>query len=197
MGSHEGPFKDLKIVGKVSLTKNWISYPITILEDTGAAQSVLCKSTLPARSSLKLRWMERKSSGRAKYLNLNFTNIFFTSPSVSGQFKVGVLEKELPIKGVSLIFSNDLTCSLVLPKQVVVETPLELSPTKKLDERLPHILPVCAVTCSWKANLDDTTTKIVLPDLLTSKVLFCDTLIKALGTNPTLVVNKHFSVTKD
>ena len=54
-----------------------------------------------------------------------------------------------PIKGVSLLLGNDLAGGKVVADPKVTSKPITLVSTEKLEEVIPGIFPLCAVTELW------------------------------------------------
>ncbi|XP_047479369.1 uncharacterized protein LOC125032316 [Penaeus chinensis] len=184
------PFSDFKYRGTVSLDSMSKSYPILILRDTGAAQSILLKSALPG--------IETKYTGEkvlvkdlTSKISYKLANIFLTSDFVSGEIKIAVTENNFPIEGISLILGHDLAGKLVYPTINVVAKPLTYSPTKELDQKQPHIFPVCAVTRSKKLYKKSSLEKENPVDNLISQEITRSKLIAAQNDDPSLAKCRH------
>ncbi len=93
--------------GFVSLSADSEVRPITILRDTGAAQSIILDSVLPfsavtyTGSDVLVRGIELGC------VKLPLHTVCLTSDLVSGVVELGV-RSELPVEGVSFVLGNDL-----------------------------------------------------------------------------------------
>ncbi|XP_063585832.1 uncharacterized protein LOC134763205 [Penaeus indicus] len=183
------PFSDFKYRGTVSLDSMSKSHPILILRDTGAAQSIILRSALPG--------IETKYTGEkvlvkdlTSKISYKLANIFLSSDFVSGEVKIAVTEKAFPIKGISLILGHDLAGKLVYPTVNVVAKPLPYSPTKELDQKQPHIFPVCAVTRSQKLNKSPVEKQNPVDKLISQEITRIK-LIAAQNDDPSLAKCRH------
>ena len=83
------------------------SAPSTILQDTGASQSLILADTLP--------FSEKTSSGTSVliqrvecgFVTVPLHNIYLSSDSVNGPVAVGIRQTS-PFRGVHLLLGNDL-----------------------------------------------------------------------------------------
>ena len=183
------PFKDFKSVGKISLNKNGKSFPIAILRDTGAAQSILYAPSLPE--------VENNYTGEKVLVqdlssqpSLELAQVYLDSPLVTGDVKVALRSCPLPVEGINLLLGNDLAGNLVVPNLTVVDSPLPVSPTEEVEKELPYLFPACAVTRSQskieqKENLET--------DTLYSKLMSKESLIEAQSKDSTLVHCRHLA----
>ena len=119
--------------------------PITLLRDTGAAQSLILASVLPFDSSSATGEEVIASGIENGIVHIPLHKISLCSDIVSGPVVVGVREV-LPIKGVSLLLGNDLAGEQVLPLPKVVSEPVTLSENDLCSEEIPGVFPSCAVT---------------------------------------------------
>lgn len=184
------PFTDFKSRGTVSLHSTSKSYPVLLLRDMGAAQSIIHKSALPG--------IETKYTGEkvlvkdlTSKISYKLANIFLSSDFVSGEVKIAVTDQVFPIEGVNLILGHDLAGKLVYPTINVVTKPLPYSPTKELDQKQPHIFPVCAVTRSQKLNREASLVKGDPVDNLISQDITRSKLIVAQNEDPSLAKCRH------
>ncbi|KAK4324886.1 hypothetical protein Pmani_004536 [Petrolisthes manimaculis] len=172
-----------KVQGTISTSPESTKYPITILRDTGSAQSILSKTALPL--------VETKYTGRMSYLHtldsksaVPLAEVVLDSDLLKGIVKVAVVNTDLPIPGVTFLLGNDLAGNWLIPELEVTDKPLLKSPTESLDIECPHVFP--AVTRSQSNNSE--------PDLLTSssqeslfsQVMSKENLILAQEADPSL-----------
>lgn len=190
--STSDPFSAFKVPGTVSISDNTKTYPITILRDTGSAQSLLCKKALPS--------VEHNYTGEKvalKSLNCSPTadlaNIHIQSELIRGPVKVAVLEMDLPVPGVTFLLGNDLAGRGMIPDLVVKEKPMSGSPTEKLDQEKPHIFPVCAVTRSQTASKTSSSPSLPGRDDMLTQVMCRENLIKAQEEDSSLARLRHIA----
>ncbi|KAK3890606.1 hypothetical protein Pcinc_005454 [Petrolisthes cinctipes] len=173
LNSHD-VFKDFKSSGEVGLSENGPFYPVTILRDTGAAQSILTKVALPG--------VEENITGEKVILSdlsseqsTELAKVFLKCNLFNKEVKVGIREQKMPISGIQLILGNDLAGSMVVPTPEIVKTPCAHSPTLVEDHIHPEIFPLCAVTRSQTPSAEDT-----LPDVfdLPNRIMSKENLIK-------------------
>ncbi|KAK3895517.1 hypothetical protein Pcinc_000756 [Petrolisthes cinctipes] len=174
LNSHD-VFKDFKSSGEVGLSEKGPFYPVTILRDTGAAQSILTKVALPG--------VEENITGEKVILSdlsseqsTELAKVFLKCNLFNKEVKVGIREQKMPISGIQLILGNDLAGSTVVPTPEIVKTPCAHSPTLVEDHIHPEIFPLCAVTRSQTPSAEDT-----LPDVfdLPNRIMSKENLIKA------------------
>lgn len=149
----ESSYRPFVSQGFVSLTDHENSYvPISILRDTGAAQSVILSSVLP--------WSEESSCGYSVLLqgiemghvSVPVHLVHLRSGLANGKFCVAV-QPSLPVSGVTFIMGNDIAGGLVRPVLEVVVTP-ELSAVPELDTER-SVFPACAVTRAQARKFED------------------------------------------
>ena len=124
---------------------------VTILRDSGGAQSIILEGILPLTSESSCH-----SSAVVQGVEMGFVlaplhKVHLQSPLVSGIFKVAVLPA-LPIKGVDFILGNDIAGDKVVPAPEVLDRPdLNLqsdNPNQKA------IFPACVVTRAQSKKYD-------------------------------------------
>ncbi|KAK3892838.1 hypothetical protein Pcinc_003309 [Petrolisthes cinctipes] len=186
------PFSAFKVTGTVSLPGNTQTYPVTILRDTGSAQSLLCKKALPS--------VENHYTGEIIILkSLNCTptagmaDIHVQSELMQGPVRVAVLETDLPIPGVTFLLGNDLAGHGMIPDVVVREKPVNESPAAKLDQEKPHLFPVCVVTRSKTVSVAVDSPSLSHRDTLFSQVMNRENLIRAQEEDPSLAKLRHIA----
>lgn len=119
--------------------------PVTILRDTGAAQSFILAGVLPLsdRSSCD-------SSVLVQGIEMGFVpvplhHVYVKCDLVCGVFKVGV-RPTLPIEGVSFILGNDIAGGKVLPVLEVLDSISPQTQQDDLAKEFPNVFPACVVT---------------------------------------------------
>uniref|UniRef100_A0AAQ4R8V1 CCHC-type domain-containing protein n=1 Tax=Gasterosteus aculeatus aculeatus TaxID=481459 RepID=A0AAQ4R8V1_GASAC len=143
-----GPKKP-SVVYSPFLSKGWVSLcdeasqqPITILRDTGAAQSIIVSTSLP--------WSEKSYCGSHVLLtgielgtiSVPLHWVYLSSSIVSGRVRVGVVPR-LPVDGVSFLLGNDIAGGRVVPVPEVVDNP---DPAYTGTETDRSVFPACVVT---------------------------------------------------
>ncbi|XP_064083906.1 uncharacterized protein LOC135199681 [Macrobrachium nipponense] len=57
--------------------------------------------------------------------SIPLASVYLDCPLVKGKVELGVIDTELPVKGVSLLLGNDLAGKLIVPNLIVTDTPME------------------------------------------------------------------------
>ena len=135
-------FTPFILQGYVSLSENGEKVPIEILRDTGATQSILVEGILPLAEGTATGNNVRIQGIELGVVNVPLHTIFINSDIVTGMVTVGV-RPTLPIKGISLIFGNDLAGSRVMPDLQLVKDP---EPDQDKNALETSIFPACVVT---------------------------------------------------
>ncbi|XP_076056339.1 uncharacterized protein LOC143034289 [Oratosquilla oratoria] len=133
--------------GKVSLHKGGPNYPVTILRDTGAAQSILLSDVIPNISNA-FTGEKVLLSDLTSQTSYPLAEVYLECAFLTSQVQVAVRHGSLPIHGIKFLLGNDLADTLIVPPPRAVGEPLPASPTLELDESCPHLFPACAVTRS-------------------------------------------------
>lgn len=192
-------FSAFKVSGTVSVPDQSQTFPVTILRDTGSTQSVLCKNALPGvHSHFTGETVNLKSLGSGSVADVAVVRVI--SDLINGEFKVAVLDDDLPVPGVNFILGNDLAGSGLIPNLVIKDKPLETSPTAHLDKEQPHIFPVCAITRSQAvAKVSETKKKFENSDKdsLYSQIMCRDELCKCQQSDPSLAAIRHVAEEKE
>lgn len=138
-------FKAFVSEGSVALADGEPESRVTILRDTGAAQSLLLAGVLelPESSSLKAAVLVEGVGG--EYGAVPLHRVFLKSPLVTGVVTIGIMTS-LPIKGVTLLLGNDLAGSQVRVAPVVCVSPCVSPETEALEREFPSVFPACVVT---------------------------------------------------
>ncbi|KAJ8353232.1 hypothetical protein SKAU_G00207990 [Synaphobranchus kaupii] len=146
-GPREGPsvsYQPFTSVGTVSVASGGEEVSITILRDTGAAQSLLLEGVIELPRDGFSRSALIKGLG-GQYDCVPLYTVHLKSNVVKGPVTVGVVPT-LPVPGVSLLLGNDLAGSQVCVTPVVVSTPLEVPETQELEREHPEVFTACVVT---------------------------------------------------
>ncbi|XP_077954032.1 uncharacterized protein LOC144391284 [Gasterosteus aculeatus] len=148
--------KKPSVVYSPFLSKGWVSLcdeasqqPITILRDTGAAQSIIVSTSLP--------WSEKSYCGSHVLLtgiemgtiSVSLHWVYPSSSIVSGRVRVGVVPR-LPVDGVSFLLGNDIAGGRVVPVPEVVDNPDPAYTGTETDRSV--FCCVCCDTCAGKKN---------------------------------------------
>lgn len=130
--------------GTVSLSCDSEFKPVTILRDTGAAQSFISAGILPF-SDTTFTGQEVLVRGiEMRCVNVPLHIAYLKSDIVSGVVNLAVRE-QLPVEGVDLILGNDLAGGLVFPTPIVTRMP-NTSQNDDLADKFPSVFPSCVVT---------------------------------------------------
>ncbi|KAL2086009.1 hypothetical protein ACEWY4_019329 [Coilia grayii] len=140
-------YEGFKSVGTLSLSFEEQGAPVSILRDTGAAQSVLLQGVveLPESASLKTSALLKGLGGEFQAVPLY--RLYLDSELVSGEVTLGVVPS-LPIEGIQLLLGNDLAGERVSVSPIVGRLPCEALETKALEAEYPAVFSACVVTRS-------------------------------------------------
>ncbi|KAJ8349438.1 hypothetical protein SKAU_G00245680 [Synaphobranchus kaupii] len=192
-GPREGPplsYQPFISVGTVSVAPGGEEVSITILCDTGAAQSLLLEGLIELPRDVFSRSSLIKGLG-GQYDCVPLYTVHLKS-NVKGPVTVGVVPT-LPVPGVSLLLGNDLAGSQVCVTPVVVSI---------LEREHPEVFTACVVTralaCKAEAQASEALTPISeeVPFVFFSKAVSKEgtTAVKGPGFSPSSVADAtHFS----
>ncbi|XP_076061605.1 uncharacterized protein LOC143037351 [Oratosquilla oratoria] len=181
-GDPVNAFKDFKSHGEISADEKSPPFPITILRDTGAAQSIVSKQALPEITK-SMTGKKVTVSDLSSTQSIEIARIFLKCQLFQKEVEVCVWKDSMPVPGVDLILGNDLAGSMVVPPPDITKLPSNETPTVVEDHLHPNIFPLCAVTRSQTPPSDSNVTyKFDLPNQLISR----ENLIKAQNDDPTL-----------
>ena len=141
--------------GFVSYEGENTQFPIKILRDTGASQSLLLDSVLPESSSSPTGSSVLIQGVEGGYVNVPLHQVNLKSDLVSGPVVVG-LRPKLPVQGISLLLGNDLAGGKVLSNPLMTEKPEADDITKSCDENT-SLFPACVVTRSMREKMSKET----------------------------------------
>ncbi|KAJ8333535.1 hypothetical protein SKAU_G00415430 [Synaphobranchus kaupii] len=157
-------------VGTVSVSQGTVEVPVTILRDTGAAQSLLVQGVLDLPASTYQQASALIEGLGGQYGVVPLHTAYLRSNVVSGLVTVGVV-MSLPVKGISLLLGNDLAGSQVCVTPVVSSVPRETPETQALEKEYPEVFTACVVTRSqtraWKSSPAISEEVVVCPDSVT------------------------------
>ena len=153
---HVEPMKEFEPFiseGFVSCIGGNEAYPVKILRDTGASQSLILESALPLpqstqKGSVTLQGVELGCIQVPLHLIQLKSNI------VNGSVLVGV-RPSLPFEGISFLLGNDWAKEKVLPSPDLVVEPVENVETELLETEFPGIFPSCVVTRAMASKQSD------------------------------------------
>ncbi|XP_073715771.1 uncharacterized protein [Misgurnus anguillicaudatus] len=149
--SDSSAFTPFVFTGSVSLSLGGVMKSISILRDTGSAQSFILEGALPfsdvtyTGTDVLVRGIELNC------VKVPLHSVFLTSDLVTGPVKVG-LRSRLPVEGVSLILGNDLAGAKVFPHPIVAKTPVC---DAELASQFPSTFSACAVTRAQARKNED------------------------------------------
>ncbi|XP_064118979.1 uncharacterized protein LOC135223988 [Macrobrachium nipponense] len=100
-------FDDFKSEGIITLGEKEQKSRVTILRDTGAALTLLHSKALPnvENNLTGEKVVVRDLTGIS---SIPLASVYLDCPLVKGKVELGVIDTELPVKGVSLLLGNDL-----------------------------------------------------------------------------------------
>ncbi|KAL2102623.1 hypothetical protein ACEWY4_001791 [Coilia grayii] len=128
---------------------------VTVLRDTGAAQSLLLSGLISLTDETSLNASVLLKGLGGEYGAVPLHKIFLRSNLVNGYVTVGVVPS-LPIDGVGLLLGNDLAGDLVSVTPIVSSVPCESPEMVVLEEQCPDVFPACVVTRSQsKKGVED------------------------------------------
>ena len=125
--------------GFVSLSDDFSgAKPIRILRDTGSAQSILLRSTLPLSNSTYSGdnvLLKGVDTSLGSYPSAPLHQVYISSSHVNGPVTVGITSS-LPIDGIDFLLGNDLAGGKVVANSLVTKMPCncqQLDPVPNLD----------------------------------------------------------------
>lgn len=138
-------YKGFMSVGTLCVSFGEQEVPVSILRDTGAAQSVLLEGVmaLPESTSLETSTLLKGLGGVFQTVPLH--KLYLNSDLVCGEVILGVVPS-LPVEGVQLLLGNDLAGERVCVNPVVSSLPCEAPETKALEVEYPSVFSACVVT---------------------------------------------------
>ncbi|XP_057211844.1 uncharacterized protein LOC130567622 [Triplophysa rosa] len=137
-------FQPFLFKGRVSLSFDAESKPVTILRDTGAAQSFISAGILPFSETSFTGYEVLIRGIEMRCVNVPLHTVYLKSDIVTGLVNLAVRE-QLPVEGVDLILGNDLVGGSVFPTPIVTYLP-DTSQNVELVEKFPSVFPTCVVT---------------------------------------------------
>ncbi|KAG7166893.1 hypothetical protein Hamer_G031436, partial [Homarus americanus] len=148
-----------------------VETPVTILRDSGCLQTLIKESVVAARKTDKYVVLGSLwGQGVAPLILVRVKSSCF-----SGIANVAFVH-ELPVAGVDLILGNDLAggqMGNVTPPPVLREKPESTAELQQLEDDMPGVSPLCAVTRSMSMTKDHNATPVV-DDSLSLEGLFAN-----------------------
>ncbi|XP_076030460.1 uncharacterized protein LOC143018764 [Oratosquilla oratoria] len=147
---HDPCFKPFVSSGTISHSSSSQQYPISILRDTGAKQSLILNSVLQNLGESYTGY-DILIEGVGGIVKCPLHNVFLRSDLTTGMVKVAVVDS-LPIVGISLLLANDIAGSKVISPLITNNPKTSVEPSDKL-----QLFPACAVTRSqYKKSEEET-----------------------------------------
>ena len=156
------------------------SHQVTILRDTGAAQSLMLSCVAPVMEEGKVGAKAVIQGVQGGYVSVPLCRVKLDSKLVTGVVTVGVVPS-LPIDGIHFLLGNDLAGDKVDVAPLVVDSPVVEAQTEALEDEFPGLFPACVVmrAQSRKAASDlDESEKVV-----DTGVFLAETFFKDLGSD--------------
>lgn len=147
-------YKPFLITGSVSLSADSPGQTVSILRDTGAAQSFILAGVLPFSDKTYTGTDVLVRGIELSCIKVPLHTVFLKSDLVTGQAQIGV-RSELPVEGVSIILGNDLAGGKVFPCPIVLDKPEVTVQPDVVAAHFPAVFPACAVTRAQSRKLDD------------------------------------------
>ena len=141
-------FQDFIMSGKVSMNNERAgTKPVTIIRDTGCAQSMLLEGILPLGGSTKHTVIQGVGMNT---FEVPLYSINLECDLVTGPVVVGVIP-QLPIKGATMLLGNDLAGKKVLPEPIMKMCPIKMVHAEEDSE----IIPACTITRAESQKLNE------------------------------------------
>ncbi|XP_076055262.1 uncharacterized protein LOC143033653 [Oratosquilla oratoria] len=148
--NHDPCFKPFVSSGTISHGSSSQQYPISILRDTGAKQSLILNSVLQNLGESYTGY-DILIEGVGGIVKCPLHNVFLRSDLTTGMVKVAVVDS-LPIVGISLLLANDIAGSKVISPLITNNPKTSVEPSDNL-----QLFPACAVTRSqYKKSEEET-----------------------------------------
>ena len=122
-------------------------YPVVILRDTGASQSLLLEGAIPLDTQSYVGSNVMVTGVGSGCIEVPLHNVKLQSDLVAGPMTVGVTPS-LPkgLEGVTLLLGNDVAGRRVVVEPVMETIPSSENDTARLEEAIPGIFPSCVTT---------------------------------------------------
>lgn len=148
LGAESSVYKSFISEGFVSIAEGELEVPVTLLRDTGAAQSLILKDVidLPPCTAEETSVLIEGAGG--EYRSVPLHRVFLKSSLVTGN-----VMSSLPVKGVGLLLGNDLAGDQVFSSPIDSSVPCEVPTLVALEKEYPEVFSACAVTRSRSQQL--------------------------------------------
>ena len=130
--------------GKVSDVRGQSDHQVTILRDTGVAQSLMLSSVAPVSEEDEVEAKALVQGVEGGYVPVPLCRVKLDSKLVTGVVTVGVV-LSLLIDGIHFLLGNDLAGDRVDVTPVVVESPVVEAEIEALGDEFPGLFPACVV----------------------------------------------------
>ena len=147
-------FKDYMSVATVAVSADSPKREITVLRDTGAAQSLILENALPEGFEVKGNEVVLLGGFPDTVVSRPLETFYLDSTLTCGYVRLAIVEC-LPVAGVDLLLANDLARGIVGMNPVVIVKPENMA-DKEVKYPVEDILPVNVVTRSRAKKLEDT-----------------------------------------
>ena len=128
-------------------------YPVVILRDTGASQSLLLEGSVPLSEQSYSGTNVLVTGVGNEFMEVPLHHVNLQSDLVSGPMTVGVTPS-LPkgLEGVTLLLGNDVAGRKVVVEPVMEKVASSENNTAQLEEDIPGIFPSCVTTRSMTSK---------------------------------------------
>ncbi|KAI5627802.1 hypothetical protein C0J50_8349 [Silurus asotus] len=148
----EPVFKSFVFSGYVSFGVGQDKQPVSILRDTGSAQTFVRENTL-SFSEASYAGSDVLIQGIGmEVIRVPLHIVYLEMENISRLVKVAV-RSELPVAGVSVILGNDVAGTRVFSLPEVVSEPVSISPSP--NDMHSSVFPVCVLTRAQQRKLGD------------------------------------------
>uniref|UniRef100_A0A3B3R4L1 Gypsy retrotransposon integrase-like protein 1 n=1 Tax=Paramormyrops kingsleyae TaxID=1676925 RepID=A0A3B3R4L1_9TELE len=148
----DSTFQTFVFPGTVSLGETHVQHPVTILRDTGAAQSFLVDDILPLDETTYCGTDVLVQGIALCVTVVPLHTVYLRTPDFSGYVRVAV-QKQLPVSGVTLVLGNDIAGGRLVPLPEVNPDPAVCENDVAVE--LPTVFPACVLTRAQRRRLAD------------------------------------------
>ncbi|XP_072557069.1 uncharacterized protein [Paramormyrops kingsleyae] len=148
----DAAFEPFVFTGSVSLSEMDARHPVTILRDTGAAQSFLVEGVIPlcdktyCGTDVLVQGIDLCVAG------VPLHTVYLCTPDFSGYVRVAV-QPQLPVPGITFILGNDIAGKRIVPLPEVVLDPVLCENDVAVEH--PTVFPACVLTRAQRRQLAD------------------------------------------
>lgn len=146
-------YEPFMLQGWVAYSADGIRKSVSVLRDTGAAQSLMLDGTLPLSQETYTGADVILRGIGAGCVKVPLHNIYLQTDIVMGNVCVGICP-ELPVEGMDIILGNNLAGGTVFPPPIVVNHPIT-DEKNNLSSQFPAVLSSCVVTRAQARKFED------------------------------------------